>query len=50
MMYLRNHSPDDVKRAREYVEAMLGLEVYSHTLYSAMKADSHEGKHGHHHG
>ena len=50
MMHLRDHSPDDVKRAREYVEAMLGLEVYSHTLYSAMKADPHEGQHGHHHG
>ena len=50
MMHLRDYAPDDVARAREYVEAMLGLEVYSHQLYRAMKADSHEGHHGHHHG
>lgn len=49
MMHLRGHTPDDVARAREYVEAMLGLEVYSHQLYSAMKADPHTGQHGHHH-
>jgi hypothetical protein len=50
MMHLRDHSPDDVARAREYVEAMLGLQVYAHQLYGAMKADPHEGQHGHHHG
>lgn len=50
MMHLRSHDPDDVLRAREYVEAMLGLEVYSHQLYLAMKADPHAGHHGHHHG
>jgi hypothetical protein len=50
MMHLRDYAPDDVARAREYVEAMLGLEVYSHQLYRAMKADPHEGHHGHHHG
>jgi hypothetical protein len=50
MMHLRDHAPDDVARAREYVEAMLGLQVYAHQLYGAMKADPHEGQHGHHHG
>lgn len=50
MMHLRDYAPDDVARAREYVEAVLGLEVYSHQLYRAMKADPHEGQHGHHHG
>ena len=50
MMHLRDYAPDDVARAREYVEAMLGLQVYAHQLYGAMKADSHEGQHGHHHG
>jgi hypothetical protein len=50
MQHLRDHSPDDVAKAREYVEAMLGLEVYSHQLYQAMKASPHEGGHEHHHG
>ncbi len=50
MMHLRDYPPDDVARAREYVEAMLGLQVYAHKLYGAMKADPHEAQHGHHHG
>lgn len=50
IMHLRGHPAEDVARAREYVEAMLGLQVYSHQLYSAMKADPHEGHHGQHHG
>ncbi len=47
---LRDYRAGDVTRAREYVEAMLGLEVYSHQLYQAMKAAPHEGGHEHHHG
>ena len=53
MIQLRNYDPDDVARAREYVEAMLGLEVYAHKLYLSMKADPHSGHEGqkeHHHG
>ena len=50
MMRLRGHSPDDVAAARQYVEATLGLEVYSHQLYLAMKAHPHEAHLGHHHG
>jgi hypothetical protein len=34
--HLRDHRPDDVAKAREYLEAMLGLEVYSHQLYQAI--------------
>jgi hypothetical protein len=49
MMHLRDHAPGDVARARAYVEAMLGLQVYAHQLYGAMKADPHESGH-HHHG
>lgn len=30
---------------REYVEASLGFEVYSHQLYKAMKRDPHEARH-----
>jgi hypothetical protein len=50
MQHLRDHKPGDVAKAREYVEAMLGLQVYSHQLYQAMKASPHEGGHAHHHG
>lgn len=49
MKRLREHSSGDVARTREYVEAMLGLEVYSHQLYQAMKATPHESGQGHHH-
>ena len=47
---LRDYRTGDVAKAREYVEAMLGLEVYSHQLYQAMKAAAHDGGHEHHHG
>ncbi|HZP68986.1 MAG TPA: DUF6448 family protein [Pseudolabrys sp.] len=50
MQHLRGHKPGDVAKAREYVEAMLGLEVYSNQLYQAMKSSPHEGAHAHHHG
>lgn len=50
MKQLSARSHDDVARAREYVEAMLGLEVYSHQLYLAMRARPHEGHHEHHRG
>ena len=50
MQQLHDYSPGDVAKAREYVEAMLGLEVYSHQLYQAMKANPHESAHEHHHG
>jgi hypothetical protein len=36
MKHLRDYPPGDVARARQYVEAMLGLEVYSHQLYLVM--------------
>ncbi len=48
--HLRDYRTGDVAQAREYVEAMLGLEVYSHHLYLAMKATPHEGGHEQHHG
>jgi hypothetical protein len=47
--HLKRHANDGVDRARDYVEAMLGLEVYSHHLHEAILADAHQG-HGHHHG
>lgn len=45
---LRGHSGESLPAAREYVGAMLGFEVYSHGLYTAMQAQEHGG--GNHHG
>ena len=50
MEHLRGYRPGDVEKAREEVEATLGLQVYAHELYLAMKAAPHEGGRGHHHG
>jgi antibiotic biosynthesis monooxygenase (ABM) superfamily enzyme len=36
-----------VAEAREYVEAMLGLQVWSHKLYLAALASAHGGEHHH---
>jgi hypothetical protein len=48
-MHLKKGADRGVAEAREYVEAMLGFQVYSHKLYLATKADPHEGG-DHHHG
>ena len=38
----------DVAAHREYVEAMLGLQVWAHSLYQAIHARPHEhGEHSH---
>jgi hypothetical protein len=42
----REASTKGVKEMREYVEAMLGLEVYSHKLYTCAHG---EGAHDHYH-
>jgi hypothetical protein len=42
VMHLRHHAEGSVEEAREYVEAMLGLQVYSHKLYTGSNADAHE--------
>ncbi|HLO34529.1 MAG TPA: DUF6448 family protein [Candidatus Deferrimicrobium sp.] len=44
-MTLKPHAEEDVAAAREYVEAMLGLEVWSHKLYACASAGPHE-EHG----
>ncbi|NLT53954.1 MAG: hypothetical protein GXX79_05175 [Actinomycetales bacterium] len=46
VMELRQHADGPVPLAREYVEAVLGLQVWSHQLHLAMAADPH-GDHGH---
>jgi uncharacterized protein DUF6448 len=45
-MELKSSASKDVKHARNYVEAMLGLEVWSNNLYKAVAAPAHMG-HGH---
>ena len=44
-MTLKPHADESVASAREYVEAMLGLEVWSHKLYACASAGPHE-EHG----
>lgn len=41
-MALKPHADAGVASAREYVEAMLGLEVWSHKLYACASAGPHE--------
>lgn len=47
MMHLKAHADRGVDEAREYVKAMLGLQVYSHSLYESIKAEPHAGHHEH---
>ncbi len=49
LMALQKHAAGPVPEAREYVEAMLGLEVWSHKLYLAIRADPW-GRRGEHQG
>jgi len=45
------HADEDLDANRAYVEAMLGLQVWAHSLYLAAKAHPHEHDHsGHGHG
>jgi hypothetical protein len=47
MVDAKKRSSGDVDDERQYVEAMLGLEVWSHKLYGAVKAAPHSS---HEHG
>lgn len=49
MMHLKESADKGVNEAREYVEAMLGLQVWSHKLYQAIKSGPHEHAGGHEH-
>ena len=40
---LKDYDKDDVKVAREYIETMLGLTLYSHHLYEYIKYDVRHG-------
>ena len=49
MQHLKQHAAASVDNAREYVESMLGLQVWSHKIYLASVAGAHEkaGEHQH---
>lgn len=47
MLHMKKHADESVDEAREHVEAMLGLQVWSHKVYLTVKAEPHEGIHEH---
>ena len=47
MLELQHHADHSVDAARAYVQAMLGLQVYAHTLYQSIKAEPHAEHHEH---
>jgi len=46
-LQLKTSADTGVTQARAYVEAMLGLQVWSHKVYLATQASAHEGGHQH---
>lgn len=46
VMALKARANGDVPTGREYVGAMLDMEVWSHKLYAATRATAHEHAHG----
>ena len=48
-MALKTHAEDGVEQAREYVEAMLGLQVWAHSVYKQVMTDPHAHAGGHDH-
>ena len=49
VMDLRSRAGLGVDAAREYVESMLGIQVYAHKLYESLRSQPHEAHAGHHH-
>lgn len=47
LLRLKKQADKGIEEAREYVEAMLGLQVWSHKVYLSVKAAPHEGHHEH---
>lgn len=41
MLHLKEHADKSIDDAREYVEAMLGLQVWSHSLYERIHGEAH---------
>ncbi len=52
VMQRKPHAGDSVGAARDYVEAMLGLEVWSHKVHGCLEAGAHDEPNGeiHSHG
>jgi hypothetical protein len=48
-MAVKAHAGKGVEEAREYVEAMLGLQVWSHSVYKQVMADPGAHASGHDH-
>ena len=48
-MTLKAHAGESVEASREYVEAMLGLQVWAHSVYKQVIADPHAHLGGHDH-
>lgn len=48
-MALKSHADESVPDARAYVDAMLGLQVWAHTVYKQVRAEPHAHL-GHEHG
>lgn len=47
VMHLKQNKDKSVEDAREYVEAMLGLQVWSHSVYEGIHGAAHGGHHQH---
>ncbi len=50
MLHLKKHAGEGLDAAREHVEAMLGLQVWSHKVYLTAKSEPHDKDGEHHHG
>lgn len=50
LQYLKQFTEESVEDAREYVESMLGLQVWSHKIYLAATSGLHNKDGEHHHG
>lgn len=48
VMQLKADANGDIESNREYVTAMLGLQVWSHSIYEALHASAHEAHHEEH--
>ncbi|HEY4718417.1 MAG TPA: DUF6448 family protein [Anaerolineales bacterium] len=49
VMHLKEYASQSVDAAREYVEAMLGLQVWAHAIHERIHGEAHAG-HEHAHG
>ena len=49
MQHLKQHADESVDMAREYVESMLGLQVWSHKVYLTAMSQAHDKDGEHHH-